>query len=1674
MTYVRAALSALVLLFSCRATATDAPVAGSFRAGAYAQDVTPQKFPVIVNGMFEERTATSAHDPLHARCLVLDDGRTKIAIAVVDSCMLPRELIDQAKALASKSTGIPADHILVSATHSHSAPSSMGCLGSDADPDYPRFLIPRIAAGIEQANKNLTPARIGWVTVNDWNDTACRRWVFRPDRMRKDPFGDLTIRANMHPGYQSPDATGPTGPIDPGLSVVSIQTPDGKPLAVLANYSMHYFGSPLLSADYFAVFAEKLGKMLDADDRFVGIMSQGTSGDLYWADYSKPKKENRQIDGYAEGIAKLAADAMRKIEYHTTAPIAMKETKLKLRRRVPDDKRLAWAKDLLAKMKTPKPKTQAEIYAREAIILHDQPERELKLQAIRIGELGIAAIPNEVYALTGLKIKAQSPLAPTFTIELANGAEGYIPPPEQHKLGGYTTWPARTAGLEVQAEPRIAETVLTLLESVAGKPRRAAIEPTGPYAKKILSANPVAYYRMAEMSGPTAADASKRDHAAAYEDGVLFYLEGPPAPGFCGEDHINRCAHFAGGRLATHLNALGNNYSVELWFHSGMGNEMRPVTGYLLSVGKNDDKDAAGDHLGIGGTKNAPGKLFFFNGNKRNQILTGRTTIQPRTWNHVLFVREGDQVAAYLNGQTEPEIAGPADATLPIGAGELFIGGRCDNFANFEGKIDEVAIYDRVLQAQAAAEHFRASGMPAPVATVTPTTGPAIHRPSDPKSPQESMKTIHLREGFDIELVAAEPLTMDPVAFDWAPDGRLWVVEMADYPYGRDNRMKPCGRVRVLEDTDGDGKYDKSTLFLDNINFPNGLIVWKKGVIVTAAPEIFYAEDTDGDGKADVKKILYRGFNEGNPQLRVNGLRWGLDGWLYCANGWSGGKVTSVQTGKTLDLGRRDFRIKPDEGLIELQAGGSEFGRNRDDWGRWFGCDNSHPLWQFVLDEQYTKRNPLFTPPEPRVQLVVPANPKVYPVSTPQKRYHSFEHHGHFTSACSATIYRDDLLFGTGPSEHTFVCEPVHNLVQHNVLNESGVTFTASHDAGEPERDFLAAEDPWFRPVMVRTGPDGAIWVADMYRYMIEHPDWLPAQGKADYERFYRDGEDKGRIYRVFPKGQRPRPIQRLDKLSTAELVAALDTPNGIQRDLAQRLLTWRNDSAAVEPLKQIIGRPSGNPLAQLHALYLLDALHALDADTLARMIRHDVPAMRANAIRLAEPYAKDSWQLVVAAAKLADDPDTKVRLQLAFSLGEWPDPTAGEALGRLAVASRDDPWIAAAVMTSAKPHYAAIASALMHSDTPPTAPIFQNILDMAVALGNRDAQAQLLSRARGQFETLAHWLDTLAQHKTSVAKLSQSNDALADELKRLPVAIDSARRVAADPSADAAFRSAAVALLARDPARAADDLNLLSSLLVPQTPGEVQLAAVKSIGRLSDPSIPDRLMRDWPAHAPALRSAIIDLLLTREPWSLQLAKAIKSNRVAPLDLDVARRQRLLKHSSDRVRELAAKALGSGALAVRDKVIEDYRPVLTMTGDISRGRAVFAKNCATCHRLDNVGNDIGPSLTSVRDWSADMLLTNILDPDRQVKPEFFAYVATLHDGQSLFGLITADTGSSITIKQLDAKEQTVLRSNIKSLQSTGHSLMPMGLEATVNKQEMADLIQYLQHSGSATAAASSN
>jgi len=457
------------------APAPSASTGRQFRAGAAASNITP-RLGISINGYFNDRQATHIHDELHARCLVLDDGQTRLAIVVCDSCMIPREVLDKAKRRIEEQYQLPAGHILISSTHTHTAPTSTAIFQSEPDAPYLELLVGRIADGVGRAIHNLEPARIAWGVGREPNQVFNRRWKMKPGRIPATPLGGTHDQVKMNPPMESPDLIEPVGPTDPEVSVVSLQSPSGRPIALLANYSLHYVGTGRdneISADYYGAFADRIQQLLGADRQdppFVAMLSNGTSADINNINFRKkhpPQPPYEQMRLVADAVATEAQRVCGTLQYQDWVPLQVGQTELKLGVRLPAPDEVARAEAILAKAQGQPLKTAEQAFARETVLLKDYPrEMPLIIQAMRIGELGIAAIPGEVFVETGLAIKQQSPFKPTFTIELANGCSGYIPTPEQHKLGGYETWPARSSFLETGAAPKIQAALMSLFQQL--------------------------------------------------------------------------------------------------------------------------------------------------------------------------------------------------------------------------------------------------------------------------------------------------------------------------------------------------------------------------------------------------------------------------------------------------------------------------------------------------------------------------------------------------------------------------------------------------------------------------------------------------------------------------------------------------------------------------------------------------------------------------------------------------------------------------------------------------------------------------------------------------------------------------------------------------------------------------------------------------------------------------------------------------------------------------------------------------------------------------------------------------------------------------------------------------------------------------------------------------------
>ncbi|MDA0917623.1 MAG: c-type cytochrome [Planctomycetota bacterium] len=1006
------------------------------------------------------------------------------------------------------------------------------------------------------------------------------------------------------------------------------------------------------------------------------------------------------------------------------------------------------------------------------------------------------------------------------------------------------------------------------------------------------------------------------------------------------------------------------------------------------------------------------------------------------------------------------------------------------------------------------------------------------------KTPEESLAAMQLAPGLKVELVAVEPLIQDPVAFEWDVQGRLWVVQMGGYPNGAtDENGKPTsgGEIRVLEDVDHDGKYDKATVFLDGLNFPTGIHRWRNGVIVTDAPTIFYAEDTDGDLKADVRKTLYDGFVEGNQQHRVNGLSWGLDNWLHVANGDSGGEVRVVDKvgdeplfddeskfrlvdrdpfdpvheaigpGRSVNIRGRDVRIQPDFGLIDPVSGQSQFGRCRDDWGNWFGGNNSRPMWHYTLDDRYIRRNPHAAAGDSRREIFDPpgASP-VFPISQTLERFNDHDRANRFTSACSVMIYRDSLL-GEEFAGDAFVCEPVHNLVSRRIISEKDGVFTARRSASEKSSEFLASSDSWFRPVMIRTGPDGALWVADMYRFVIEHPEWIPPEWQQKLN--LRAGQNMGRIYRIVRdentaccgvvgsdagqtstdsvKGLRHWFSTKWNEVAPTELFERLSSRNGWWRDAVQRILVHRSreefDRSALRKL--MIESPS--PATRLQALCTLAAFgESVRFSAAETALKDEHPAVRRHAVRLltaslSPDFGGDklaTWsRFRVEMQKELTVEDRLLQIQLAYSCGESASPIDARLLAALAMEAEKDEQLMAAVFSSL--HKANIEDVLMSvaARSKGSHPrLVTKLVGQAVALeqlravseqvGNRFVEVRDGLPA-GSLEPVTELLVEIRKTNGAWERLQESDSWGQIAKSRIAEAKNRALALLGDSSRDDAERVDALRFLSACGVIEGKVVPWINEALHAQNSPEIQAAVISALGQSSDSRVPELMLSRWAILTPTVRVEIVNTLLGSSDWTQQLLDSIETGQLATNQLDAAQRERLVTHRDVRIRERSAKLFDVEASSDRQSLIEDFEPALKLAGDEVRGRLIFEKRCASCHRLRGIGKSIGADLAALKDRTSKAILTAILDPNRAVEAKFLSYTAVTTAGKSVSGMLLSETGNSVTLVSTDGKEHVLLRRDLDQLISSQRSVMPEGLEKDLSQQDIADVIAFVQSSG---------
>lgn len=950
-----------------------------------------------------------------------------------------------------------------------------------------------------------------------------------------------------------------------------------------------------------------------------------------------------------------------------------------------------------------------------------------------------------------------------------------------------------------------------------------------------------------------------------------------------------------------------------------------------------------------------------------------------------------------------------------------------------------------------------------------------------PTSPADALKTFEVQPGFKIDQVAAEPLLTDPVAMSFDENGHLFVAEMGGYSEDPD---KTVGCIRQLIDTDNDGHYDKSTVYVDKLAWPTAVACYDGGVFVGCVPDILYCKDTNGDGQADIRKVVFTGFGQTNVQGLLNSFQWGLDNRLHGSSSTIGGTITKPDDPnmEPLVLRGRDFAIEPRTMTIMATSGGGQHGMSFDRWGNRFVCGNSDHAQLILYEDRYVARNPYLAAPPARKSIAADGpQADVFRIS-PIEPWRIVRTRlrvkgivkgivegggrpaGYFTGATGIVSYTGNAY----PEEYRdnlFVSDAGGNLVHRKTVEVDGVSRIARR--ADPGREFVASRDLWFRSVQHANAPDGTLYIADMCREVIEHPASIPPMIKKHLD--LTSGRDRGRIYRMLPDGFKQQPQPQLGKATTEELVALLDHPNGWHRNTALRLLYERNDRKAVPALEKL-SADAKLPEGRIHALAALDGLNAIRAEVILPRLADENPRVREHAVRISERIAGDAPAVRNKLYELVNDEDPRVRFQLAFSLGEFGGKARNEALAAIAKHDAADVYIRAAVMSSLFEGVGEVFSDLVADKdfrATPEGSQFLAMLAKQIGAQNRASDVALLLKALPSIlDTESELSQTIirsvtegagTKHPSLTTQLASATGGKSQAL--LEMLVTESIEKAQDDKLDEAVRAEATRSLGIGKYDQVGETLL--ELVDYSQPQQVQIAALSTLGQFSDPEIAEALLENFEKLSPSLRNEALETIFSRPAWLAELVDAVEKEKFSAANVDAARAKVLLAYPDEKIRAKAEKLFSASKPSRRQDVIDAYRPALALKGDADRGRAVFRKTCTACHKLEGVGNEIGLNLQTIRNRGPETILLSVLDPNREVDAKYLSYLALDTDGRTYTGIIAAENATSVTLKRAENATDTLLRINIEALKSTGQSIMPEGLEKQLDKQAMADVIAYL-------------
>ncbi len=945
-------------------------------------------------------------------------------------------------------------------------------------------------------------------------------------------------------------------------------------------------------------------------------------------------------------------------------------------------------------------------------------------------------------------------------------------------------------------------------------------------------------------------------------------------------------------------------------------------------------------------------------------------------------------------------------------------------------------------------------------------------------SPEESLKMLVIQPGFQVRLMAHEPQVVDPVDVAFDDQGRMWVVEMNDYPYPENPTEKPRGRIRVLTDSNHDGVYDRSQTFADQLDMPTGIAMWKDGALITLAGRLVWMRDGDGDGKADHEEVWLSGFTQDNEQLRANHPRLGPDGWWYIACGLRGGKLVvgpnAEGTQPLFDIGSRDVRFDPRTKTAEPITGPAQFGLCWDDCGTRMFCSNRNPCTQVVFEQVDLTANPL-AGILASTRDVIPSGEASRVFAIAPSWTTSNLHAGQFTAACGV-FFAPHATLASEVRGDVLACEPTGSLVHRRTVTHDGSIWAPPDEL--TGKEWLASRDEWFRPVNVVAAPGGGLVIVDMHRAVIEHPRWVPDELKNRPD--MRWGNRAGRLYwtdvasKAWPSTMlRDLAASPLSKRSSTELAKLVGADDQWTRLTATRILIERDATEAISTLEQLVSNAAITGSARAAALNLVARLSNATSPAIGKSLNDANRLVQVSALRLLGSSPGSSSERMSEILELAGsthDPWLRLEAVLCLARGQvnstWRlTPTQVARISTLVASEPQDADLLIAAAAACHRELAPFTAAWLSGLRSTSEAIPQHITVAAKKLTEavlRDhpknwneiqvaAQAGLNSTDGPTKQAAA--LAVFSQW-TATNRRTQGRASLEDGLWQR------VNQIVQAPITAESTRASAIELLGYS--QRPGDTELLSRLAQQHESLSTRAKALRAWAESGSDECDRYVIDQFAVIGPQLQPTMFEIILARQTRMSALLDKLESGQLLPRQIGAVQLTKLVERANEKARAGFRKHLDTISNSDRASVLKDYEPCLALAGNAVRGKEIFSRHCAACHRIDNVGSQVGPDISDSRTQTPEKLLLSIIDPNRAIDNNYFRYVILTDDGRTVEGMISEETSDSIVVRGQNDQRTVVRRESIEQLKATGVSLMPEGIESQIDKQGMADLLAFIK------------